>query len=136
MDSSDYIVEYRKNRNLSQQKFADLYNVPVSTLRKWEQKESKPSRYFVDMLKNNEKDNHLITLKNDNKTYMFDSKKKIVYNNSGTGIMVNYDITTINKNNLFIILDQLFEDYTMMIGRFATMCILESKGDIELCRLK
>ena len=136
MDSSDYLVKYRKERKLSQRQFAKAYNVPLSTLRKWEQKESTPSKFFIEMIKKDEEDNPLIKITNENTTYMFDKNRMVVYDNLQTGIKVNYDITSINKDNLFIILGQLFEDYYKMIERFKAQCKLDRKGNTKWRELK
>ena len=136
MDSNDYIVKYRKDRKLSQKSFAELYDVPLSTLRKWEQKESTPSKFFIEMLKKNEEDNHLIKIENDNKVYFFDLNKMIIYDNLNNGIRVNRDITKLNRNNLFIMLNQLYEDYYKAIERFEILCTLDEKGNSKWRELK
>ena len=40
----------RKMTGLSQRKFADLYGIPLSTLTKWEQGESKPAPYVLKLI--------------------------------------------------------------------------------------
>lgn len=88
------------------------------------------------MIKKDEKDNQLIIITNENTTYMFDKNRKIVYDNLQTGIKINYDIMSINKNNLFIILNQLFDDYYKMIEKFEIKCMLDRKNNTKWRELK
>ena len=44
------IKEMRMKTGLSQAKFAETFNIPVSTLRKWEQGDSSPSGYVIDLI--------------------------------------------------------------------------------------
>ena len=44
------IREIRDFTGLSQTQFAKKFSIPVSTLRKWEQRDSTPASYFVKLL--------------------------------------------------------------------------------------
>ena len=44
------IKEIRKSTGLSQQKFADKFNIPVTNIQKWEQGIHKPLNYVVSMI--------------------------------------------------------------------------------------
>ena len=44
------IKRIRKATNKSQREFASTYNIPLSTLKKWEQGESKPAPYVLSLL--------------------------------------------------------------------------------------
>lgn len=44
------IKQLRESTKLSQQKFADKFNIPVANLQKWEQGINKPLDYVVTML--------------------------------------------------------------------------------------
>ena len=45
-----HIREMRDSVGLSQQQFANQFGIPVSTLRKWEQGESRPPEYVINLL--------------------------------------------------------------------------------------
>ena len=45
------ISEYRKKLHLSQPAFAKKFDIPLSTLRKWEQKKSVPSTARIGLFK-------------------------------------------------------------------------------------
>ncbi len=44
------IKEIRQLTNLSQQKFCEKYNIPLPTLRKWEQGNREPPGYVLELL--------------------------------------------------------------------------------------
>lgn len=44
------IQDIRKLSNLSQRKFCKKYNIPLSTLRQWEQGKREPPDYLVELL--------------------------------------------------------------------------------------
>lgn len=45
------VAELRRETNLSQQQFADLFEIPVRTLQQWEQGRSNPPAYVLSMMK-------------------------------------------------------------------------------------
>lgn len=50
MISAEQIVSLRKSTGLSQQKFADFFHIPVTTLRDWEQGRRTPPSYVPEMM--------------------------------------------------------------------------------------
>ena len=44
------IKELRESTGLTQKKFAAMYGIPLSTLRKWEQGEASPAPYVVNLI--------------------------------------------------------------------------------------
>lgn len=44
------IQDIRKISKLSQRKFCERYNIPLSTLRQWEQGKREPPDYLVELL--------------------------------------------------------------------------------------
>lgn len=44
------IKQLRESTKLSQQKFADKFNIPVANIQKWEQGINKPLDYVVSMI--------------------------------------------------------------------------------------
>lgn len=46
-----YVIrELRDSTGLTQKEFANMYGIPLSTLRKWEQGESSPAPYVLNLL--------------------------------------------------------------------------------------
>lgn len=52
----------RENLNLTQSELADILNIPVKSIRNWEQNQRTPSGYIIDLIINS-----LTTVKNENK---------------------------------------------------------------------
>ena len=86
MDTNDLVREYRKKLKLSQSEFAKRFNVPISTLRKWEQKEVKPSKYFIEMIKKETSNNDLITIEDDDEVFIYNIETMIVTDSKGTNV--------------------------------------------------
>ncbi len=77
------IKEMRLATGMSQSQFAKKYNIPVSTLRKWEQGESRPPAYVVELISNaipSDCDNLVkITASNGKDYYTFRSFTSIIF---------------------------------------------------------
>lgn len=137
MDTYTYLVNYRKEKKLSQDQFSKIYQIPVSTLRKWEQKESKPSKYFIRMLMNEDKNTkQCIKFSNGKERYIYDYINNIIYDKLNTGIKLHYDVRKISKDRVFIMLEQLFRDYYTMIGKFDIQCVIDKEQKGKWHRLK
>lgn len=136
MDTNDLVREYRKKLKLSQSEFAKRFNVPISTLRKWEQKEVKPSKYFIEMIKKETSNNDLITIEADDEVFIYNTETMIVTDSKGTNIKLPYDISTLKKENLVIILSELYEEYYRSMKRFVSLCELNKKGTGKWRQLK
>ena len=61
------VQELRKTTGLSQGKFAKYFNIPASTLRKWEQNATKPPVYIPEMIEKILKMEQQIAEKNNKK---------------------------------------------------------------------
>ena len=46
------IKEIRNTTGLSQRSFSKMFNIPISTLQKWEQGESSPTPYIIKLIAN------------------------------------------------------------------------------------
>ena len=46
------IKEIRNTTGLSQHSFSKMFNIPISTLQKWEQGESSPTPYIIKLIAN------------------------------------------------------------------------------------
>lgn len=135
MDTYDLVRNYRKQLKLSQSEFSKRYSIPLSTLRKWEQKESKPSKYFIELISKEMNDKNIFVIEGKDTVYKYDTVNSIVYNNMGVGINIDYDIRKINKNNVLIVLEDLFNDYYKMMDKFNIQCSIDKKGNNTRRRL-
>lgn len=122
----------RKSTNKSQSEFASTYNIPLSTLKKWEQNESKPAPYVLSLLTSAiDKEKTLVEISNIEHTYYFDPITKTVYNKNGDSIKLGYDILKVKKNNLLIFLEDIFNEYQYIKKEFIIRCTADRKENIE-----
>lgn len=58
--TSGEVIKYKRLKifKLSQEEFADKFNVPVGTLRNWEQGSNEPPSYFLKFVESEEKHHH------------------------------------------------------------------------------
>ena len=116
-----YIRELRNSTHLSQTQFAKTFNIPVSTLRKWEQNQSRPPEYLVSLIKkflpqaNSEYEEHL---GNSGKKYYLDRKNNRVADRLGNWISFNEDISGVIKNNIGVYIETLFDSYYEAVENF------------------
>lgn len=132
---SSNIKELREITGLSQSEFASKYRIQKRTLQNWEQGVSNPPEYFIYLLSKD-------ILKTDNiiETYSIIGKKgKYTYNdykgcitdNEGNIINIKIpDFYKINKHNLGLYCDFLFEDYKNSTEYFINQCKADLKSDI------
>lgn len=130
------IKELRKSTNKTQREFATTYNIPLSTLKKWEQDESKPAPYFLSLLSSTiDKGLNLIEISDMEHYYYFDPLTYTVYNKKGDSINIGYDILKVNRNNLLIFLEDIFNDYQRLKNEFIIRCTADRKENIEWRRV-
>ena len=127
------IKELRLATGLTQKAFAEIYEIPLSTLRKWEQGESTPASYFVKLL------NQTIPSINDNVveykdskgcSYFYNKSKSEVLDSVGNSIRINEDLEDVKKPNLILYLEDLFDDFYHIQERFDRDCRIDKKEDI------
>lgn len=129
---SNNIKELREMTGLSQSEFASKYKIQKRTLQNWEQGISKAPEYFInllskDILKTNdiEKTYSIIGKKG---KYIYNDCKEYLIDDKGNDINIKIsDFDKINKHNLGLYCDFLFEDYKNSIEDFINQC----KGDIK-----
>lgn len=114
---SNKIKELRSITNLSQSQFAKRFSIPVSTLRKWEQMESKPPLYFVILLEKEigSKSKSDRILKTANNEFFIDYDKKIISDKFGNTLPFEGDISSISDNFLLFGLEPFFEKYYQLV---------------------
>ena len=127
------IKELREKTGMSQTQFAKMYEIPVSTLRKWEQGESSPAVYFVKLLARSipSLDHSLRTIRySDGTEYYYDKNQKIVYDNKGNGIKIKEELDGVKEQNLGLYLHDLFEGFYSIQDKFEQDCIYDKEDDI------
>ena len=116
-----YIKELRESTGLSQTEFAKVYNIPVSTLRKWEQNESAPPVYVLALIEKTlpfNKKGYKCILGKDGSKYYLDQKNKRISDALGNWILFNENIDGVIKENIGIYADNLFKNYYEAIKSF------------------
>ena len=119
------IKEYRNKSGLSQTQFADYFNIPVSTLRKWEQGESRPAPYIIKMiamLLPSAKDIMKKIITKDGTTYFYEESSGILYDSVGNSIQVKFDIENVKPENLPLYVADLFESFYEIKEKFEQDC--------------
>ena len=127
------IKEIRKTTGLSQSKFADMFGIPVSTLRKWEQGEASPAPYIVDMLIKllPSADDYLQEISDtDGRKYYYDKNKKTISDTLGNFIRIDANINSVKKENLPLYVYDMFQGLYEIQERFNRDCRLDIKEDI------
>lgn len=127
------IKEMRLNTGLTQKEFAALFEIPLSTLRKWEQGESTPPGYVVrlmaDKMPESSEENVRISGRN-GAVYYYNSLRKTVSDNLGNSIIVSQDLNKVKDQNLALYLNDLFEDYYAILEKFNNDCKMDLENDI------
>ena len=130
------VKKLRKSTNKSQREFASTYDIPLSTLKKWEQNESKPAPYVLSLLSSSiDRDKTLIEIADVEHSFYYDPIKKMVYNKKGDSINIDYDILKIKKCNLLIYLEDIFDEYYHMKNEFILRCNFDRKENVEWRRI-
>lgn len=127
------IKELRDSTGMTQKDFSNLYGIPLSTLRKWEQGESSPPPYVLNLLAKTlpSTKSSLWQIKGANGTvYYYDITKKTVADMRGNIIMIQEDLKEINQQNLALYLEELFEDFYRIQDKFNRDCRLDKEEDI------
>lgn len=127
------IKELRDSTGLSQKQFADHFEIPVSTLRKWEQGEAKPAHYvekMLAMLLPALRKNMTKIISPDGTVFFFDKNSNTLFDSEGNSIHVGSDITKVKPENLPLYVSDLFESFHAIINKFDRDCEYDTKEDI------
>ncbi|MCR4805375.1 MAG: helix-turn-helix domain-containing protein [Clostridia bacterium] len=119
------IKEIRIKTGMTQKAFSALFNIPLSTLRKWEQGEASPPPYVADLIARAipAMDASLRVIHgNDGNAYYYDGLKKQIMDEAGNRITVGEDLEGVNEHNLGIYAAQLFSDFHDIQERFNRDC--------------
>lgn len=116
-----YVKELRESTGLSQNEFAKKFHIPVSTLRKWEQNESTPPYYVINLIESslpcNKKEYQCYLGKEGAKFYL-DKSNNRVGDSLGNWISYNEDISGVIEDNIGIYIERLFTKYYEAIKNF------------------
>ena len=137
MVMSVHIRELREKTGLTQKAFSELYGIPVSTLRKWEQGESSPPDYVIRLLARTlpQEDQILQKLQaKSGRVFYFNPEKRSVMDHLGNEILVKEDLQEVKKKNLILYLEDLFEDYYSIQDRFNRDCYYDKQENINWSR--
>ena len=134
------VRELREQTGLSQRAFAEMYEIPVSTLRKWEQGEAAPPDYVLMLLARSipginampetVKYREVISDRNGD-SYYYDAAAKAVYDRFGNLIYIHDDLKDVDRDNLALYLHDLFQGLYDLQNRFENDCDFDRKDKIK-----
>ena len=116
-----YIRELRESTGLSQNEFAKKFQIPVSTLRKWEQNESTPPKYVVRLIESSlpcNKKEYKCYFGSDGTKYYLDKKNNKVIDSLGSQISFNEDVDGVIESNIGLYIEKLFKSYYEAIKEY------------------
>ncbi|MBQ9156773.1 MAG: helix-turn-helix domain-containing protein [Eubacterium sp.] len=127
------IRDLRDSTGMTQKEFANLFHIPVSTLRKWEQGEASPAPYIIELIAKAlpAYDSDLQQIEGENnEIYYYDQTRKLVSDPIGNRIMITEDLKGVKKQNLSLYLHDLFDSFYQIQARFNRDCEYDKKEDI------
>ena len=127
------IKELRESTGMTQKSFAEAYGIPLSTLRKWEQKEASPAPYVVHLLARAlpETDSAFQKIAGrDGTFYYYDETRKLISDMRGNKIYIEDDLNGVKEQNLVLYLEDLFRDFYAIQEKFNRDCRYDKEEDI------
>lgn len=115
------IKDLRLSTNLTQKEFSEKFGISLSTLRKWEQGETRTPSYvirYVELCLPFGKNEYIEIVGKNNKHYYLDKKNQRVGDALGNWISFQESITNVNKENLILYIETLFENYYKVVKKF------------------
>ena len=132
-----HIRELREKTGLTQKAFSELYGIPVSTLRKWEQGESSPPDYVIRLLARTlpHEDQSIQKIQGKNGTvFYYNRGKRSVMDHLGNEILIREDLQEVKKQNLILYLEDLFGDFYAIQEKFNRDCYYDKQENINWSR--
>lgn len=127
------IKEIRWATGLSQKAFVELYGIPISTLRNWEQGSNSPAPYVIGLIARTLPCMNS-TLKEisgkSGRSYYYDKNQNCVLDIKGNRIYVKENLEDVKMQNLLLYLDNLFDDFYEIQGKFDRDCKYDQEEDI------
>ena len=127
------IKELRDRTHLSQTEFAREYGIPVSTLRKWEQGESSPAPYIVNMLAkqiNGSNESFIKIECKDGSIFYHDPLSNSLSDIYGNKILIRENLEGVKEQNLPLYVKDLFDAFYEIQDKFNQDVTLDKKEDI------
>ena len=127
------IRELRDATGMTQKAFAEMYGIPLSTLRKWEQGESSPAPYVLKLIAKTLPSTNSALQKiegHGGTIFYYDKNKNTVSDMRGNSIVVQEDLRGVKKQNLELYLEDLFEAYYEIQEKFNQDCRYDKEEDI------
>ena len=125
--------ELRESTGMTQKAFAMAYDIPLSTLRKWEQGESKPAPYVMKLIAGTlpraDASLRKITA-SDGRIYYYDQNQSNVSDAQGNQIRIREGLEGVKEQNLAIYLTDLFEDFYRARDKFERDLKYDREEDI------
>ena len=125
--------ELRNMTGMTQKAFAEMYGIPLSTLRKWEQGESSPAPYVLRLIARTLPGTQAMLQKiqgEDGVTYYYDVNKQTVADAKGNTIMIQEVLEGVKEQNLILYLQELFESFYEIQEKFNRDCHFDKEDDI------
>lgn len=127
------IKELRESTGMTQKAFSEKFGIPISTLRKWEQRETSPAPYVAALIARTlpGTDSTLQKIAGKNgKFYYYDRYRKSVSDMQGNEIFIREDLDGVKEQNLALYLKDLFEDLYEIQEKFNRDCKYDKEEDI------
>ena len=127
------IKELRESTGLTQKAFAEMYGIPISTLRKWEQGEASPAAYVVNLLARTLPSTNSSLQKitgRDGVSYYYDKNQKLISDMRGNKIFIQEDLDGVKEQNLALYLKDLFDSFYEIQEKFNRDCKYDKEEDI------
>lgn len=127
------IKELRESTGMTQKAFAEMYGIPISTLRKWEQGEASPAPYVVNLLARTlpSTDSTLKKIAGkDGVFYYYDKNQKLISDMRGNKIFIQEDLEDVKEQNLVLYLEDLFDNFYEIQEKFNRDCKYDKEEDI------
>lgn len=127
------IKELREMTGMTQKAFAQMYGIPLSTLRKWEQGEASPAPYVLRLIAGtlpSTKDTLQKIQGIDGSVYYYDANKQTVADRKGNTIKIQETLEGVKTQNLALYLQELFEGFYEIQQKFNRDCRFDKEDDI------
>ena len=127
------IKEIRDATGLTQKAFSEMYGIPLSTLRKWEQGEASPAPYVINFLSRliPKYSGGLIKIQGSGeRVFYYNATKKTVLDSKGNEISIQEDLSGIKEQNLILYLEELFDSFYSIQEKFDRDCRYDKEEDI------
>ena len=127
------IKELRNFTGMTQRAFAKAYGIPLSTLCKWEQGESTPAKYVIELIARTipETDNSLKKIKTaSERIFYYKEESHLLMDTKGNEIKINENLSEVKEENLEIYLEDLFDSFYEIQEKFERDCRYDKESDI------